>query len=122
MLQAGWLTEDEWQRAIREPAHLATARRVFEAAHFIDLLLALGEPSDFAPSGRSGVIRTTLDRALTRFAERALRQHLSRLRAEHVSDGAIVVLNNESGDVLALVGSANYFAPGAGQERGSGGA
>ena len=119
MRQAGWLTEDQWQRAIREPAHLANARRVFEAPHFIDLLLALGEPSDSPPSGRSGVIRTTLDRALTRFAETALRQHLSRLRAQHVSDGAIVVLNNQSGDVLALVGSANYFAPGAGQVNGA---
>src|SRR5664279_3946140 len=39
MRQAGWLTETQFRRAIREPLHLAAARRVFEAPHFVDLLL-----------------------------------------------------------------------------------
>ena len=56
---------------------------------------------------------------MTRFAETALRQHLSRLNAQHVSDGAIVVLDNQSGDVLALVGSENYLRSGAGQVNGA---
>ena len=60
-----------------------------------------------------------LDLALNRDAETTLRQHLSRLQAQHVSDGAILVLDNRSGDVLALVGSANYFAPAAGQVNGA---
>ena len=71
------------------------------------------------PSRKAPAVRTTLDLALNRFAETALRQHLSRLRAQHVSDGAIVVLDNQSGDVLALVGSENYFAPAAGQVNGA---
>lgn len=64
-------------------------------------------------------LRTTLDLGLNRFAETALRQHLSRLKEQHVSDGAIVVLDNKSGDVLALVGSENYFDPAAGQVNGA---
>ena len=48
-----------------------------------------------------------------------MRQHLSRLKEQHVSNGAIVVLDNKSGDVLALVGSENYFAPAAGQVNGA---
>ena len=115
MRQTGWLTEDQFQRAIEEPLHLAAARRVFEAPHFIDLLLTIQEPA--AEAGSS--IHTTLDLALNRFAESALRQHLSRLRPQHVSNGAIVVLDNRSGDVLALVGSENYFAPAAGQVNGA---
>ena len=81
----------------------------------IDLLLTIQEPA--AEAGSS--IHTTLDLALNRFAESALRQHLSRLRPQHVSNGAIVVLDNRSGDVLALVGSENYFAPAAGQVNGA---
>jgi penicillin-binding protein 1C len=69
--------------------------------------------------GRTPVLRTTLDIALNHYAETTLRQHLSRLHAHHVSDGAIVVLDNRSGDVLALVGSENYFAPTAGQVNGA---
>jgi penicillin-binding protein 1C len=149
MRRARWLTEDQFQRAIREPLRLAPARRVFEAPHFVDLLLngalsqgvieqtcaspepqlareqptrsplpfrrgeGRGEGSVLAP-----VLRTTLDLVLNRYAEAALRQHLSRLQAQQVSDGAVVVLDNRSGDVLALVGSENYFAPAAGQVNG----
>jgi penicillin-binding protein 1C len=40
MRHADWLTEDQWLRAIQEPLHLAAARRVFEAPHFVDLLLS----------------------------------------------------------------------------------
>jgi len=116
MRLAGWLTEEQFQRAIREPLRLAAARRSFEAPHFIDLVLALGQRPE-APHGLG--VRTTLDLALNRFAESALRQHISRLRAQHVSNGAIVVLDNRTGDVLALVGSENYFAPAAGQVNGA---
>src|ERR1035438_4979092 len=40
MRQAGWLTETQFRRAIQEPLHLAAARRVFEAPHFVELLLS----------------------------------------------------------------------------------
>jgi penicillin-binding protein 1C len=230
MRQAQWLTEDQWQWAIQEPLHLAAARRVFEAPHFVDLLLSgtkphgpeelpghapersagppgfgvrqpsgvlfaanpdSGSPAmpprssscessvrsgksivkwrvgnqaplgaawnraafpespmplprelndnlrqhDYKPAAPNGAIssaqgyerlalsaptlRTTLDLPLNRFAETALRQHLSRLKEQHVSNGAIVVLDNKSGDVLTLVGSENYFAPSAGQVNGA---
>ena len=123
MYTAGWLTADQFQRAGREPVRLAAARRSFEAPHFIDLVLARETPTD-APTGgwreeTRPAVRTTLDLALNRFAESALRQHLSRLRAQRVSNGAIVVLDNRTGDVLALVGSGNYFAPAAGQVNGA---
>ena len=114
MRQAGWLAEDQFQRAMQEPLRLAPARRVFEAPHFIDLLR-----TTLAPEVAGSALRTTLDLALNRFAETALRQHLLRLREQHVSEGAIVVLDNQSGDVLALVGSENYFAPSAGQVNGA---
>jgi penicillin-binding protein 1C len=42
-----------------------------------------------------------------------------RLRSQHVSNGAVVVLENRTGDVLALVGSENYFSPTAGQVNGA---
>jgi len=142
MRQAGWLTEAQFQRAIQEPLHLAAARRVFEAPHFVDLLLSAALPPasaicnlqsahqspaqhseritfGSAPQLATPVLRTTLDLALNRYAETTLRQHLSRLQSQHVSDGAIVVLDNKSGDVLALVGSENYFAPAAGQVNGA---
>ncbi len=50
-------------------------------------------------------VATTLDLPLQRFAAAALRRHLSALSQRNVQDGALVVLDNQSGDILAWVGS-----------------
>jgi penicillin-binding protein 1C len=51
-------------------------------------------------------IRSTLEARLQRFAAAALEQQLRELEARNVEDGAAVVLDNASGEVLAWVGSA----------------
>ncbi|WP_093558018.1 penicillin-binding protein 1C [Pseudoduganella namucuonensis] len=51
-------------------------------------------------------VRSTLDAALQRHAQAALRQQIMALRARNVQDGAVVVLDNASGDILAYVGNA----------------
>jgi penicillin-binding protein 1C len=48
---------------------------------------------------------TTLDAGLQRFARNTLRTHLAELAERNVEDGAVVVLDNVTGDVLAWVGS-----------------
>jgi penicillin-binding protein 1C len=49
--------------------------------------------------------RSSIDAGLQRVAIQALRQQLADLQGRHVEDGAIVVLDNRSGDVLAWVGA-----------------
>lgn len=60
--------------------------------------------------GASGDVRTTLDARLQRFARDTLRRHLTELRHRHVEDGAIVVLDNATGEVLAWVGSSGQLS------------
>ncbi|MBT9506235.1 penicillin-binding protein 1C [Rhodoferax sp.] len=50
-------------------------------------------------------LKTTLRAPLQRFAVQTLQQHLRELSGRHVEDGALVVLDNASGEVLAWVGS-----------------
>lgn len=50
-------------------------------------------------------VRTTLDAGLQRFARDTLRLRLRELRNRHVEDGAVVVLDNATGEVRAWVGS-----------------
>ena len=54
--------------------------------------------------------RSTLDARLQRLALAALRQQLAELSGRNVEDGAIVVLDNTSGEVLAWVGSSGGFS------------
>jgi penicillin-binding protein 1C len=58
-------------------------------------------------AGTTGTaLRSTLDARLQRLALAALRRQLAELRGREVEDGAAVVLDNASGEVLAWVGSA----------------
>jgi penicillin-binding protein 1C len=50
-------------------------------------------------------VRTTLDVSVQRLARDALGRQLAGLRARNVRDGAALVVDNASGDVLAYVGS-----------------
>lgn len=49
--------------------------------------------------------RSSLDASLQRFARQTLQTHLAQLASQHVTDGALVVLDNATGEVLAYVGS-----------------
>ena len=53
---------------------------------------------------------STLDADLQRYAAAALRERLAELAGRDVGDGALVVLDNATGDVLAYVGSAGAMA------------
>ena len=71
------------------------------APHFARRVVA----ADGAP-----VQTTTLDAGLQRIAIGLLRSQLDALADRHVEDGAVVVLDNASGDVLAWVGSSGDFS------------
>jgi penicillin-binding protein 1C len=61
--------------------------------------------------GRPGEpIATTLDLALQRLATELLNRHLLAVRDERVQDGAILVADNQSGDILAYVGGSGALS------------
>jgi penicillin-binding protein 1C len=111
MRENGWISEAHFDRSSVEQPRILEKHRHFRAPHFVDLILP--------KVTQIGRVETTIDLGLNEFIERQLRQQLESLRSMNVTNGAAVVINNASGDVLALVGSENYFAPGAGQFNGA---
>jgi penicillin-binding protein 1C len=68
-------------------------------------------PSIRAGAARdAGPLRSTLDAGVQRVAIRALRRQLAELTGRNVEDGAVIVLDNASGDVLAWVGSSGTLS------------
>lgn len=55
-------------------------------------------------------VKSTLDARLQRFAVSTLQRHIRELEGRNVEDGALVVLDNASGDVLAWVGSSGELS------------
>src|SRR5262249_45733246 len=92
---------------------LQSRQRLFRAPHFVDFVMRE------LPPGAPPVVATTLDLDLNHFVEDTVKERLSPLREKNVRNGAVVVIDNRTGDVIALVGSENYFAPGTGQVNGA---
>ncbi len=94
---------------LREYTQQALARRSVEplerdaqlAPHLAQRLVGANAAS--AP-GRPP-LRTTLDAGIQRHARDTLRRQLAELRDRHVEDGAVIVIDNATGEVLAWVGS-----------------
>ncbi|OGQ96635.1 MAG: penicillin-binding protein 1C [Deltaproteobacteria bacterium RIFOXYD12_FULL_57_12] len=91
---------------IRQLVHEKLARpysvrkRVDLAPHVAQRLLRRGMTS----------AASTLDAGIQRFASDAIRESISRLASQNVGDGAALVVENETGDVLAYVGNAGNIS------------
>ena len=110
-----WLSPAAAARAGEETIQLQPPRGAFLAPHFVDLLLRM----ELASAAPQGVVHTTLDLPLNEFVERTLREQLARLQGQNVRNGAVVVIENRTGNVLSLVGSEDYLAPESGQVNGA---
>lgn len=62
------------------------------------------------PGADGPSVRTTLVAPLQRLAIASLRSHLAELAGRQVEDGAVLVLDNRSGEVLAWVGSSGSLS------------
>ena len=73
---------------------------------------ALAEWRSAHPSGAAPppVLRTTLWAPLQRHAQTLLQRQLRELQAQRAEDGAVIVLDNASGEVLAWVGSSGALS------------
>ncbi len=104
MADAGELDAEAAEAAMAESLTLAPDRTAIQAPHFS--LWALAQAGDAEP-GTS--IRTTLDLNLQREVERLVRLHVERLVDFRATSAAVVVLDARNGDILSMVGSADYF-------------
>lgn len=113
LLVEGVIDQVQHDLAQRQPLRYAPFRGGFEAPHAVALLQSKGTEQ------RAGPLRTTLDAALQRRLEQVLVARLAPLRERQVTQAAAVILDNATGDVLALAGSRDFFADEAGQVNGA---
>ena len=108
----GYATADEIDRALREPLVTGDRGRPFLAPHFTSRVLLDGEAG-----GRptAGTWRTSLDVELQAALEDEVRHTVAELEDRGARHAALVVLDNRSGEVLAWVGSPDFWSDTAGQ-------
>ncbi len=122
MHDAAMIDEASREQATAEPIVVAKIDKpLFGAPHLVrGLVLGTKELTSAQPLldealtvDRKGLaeLETTLDRELQRTSENAVTATLATLAAQgkHLTAAAVVVIDNASGDVLAYVGSADFF-------------
>ena len=98
------ISEDEYLRAVAQPIILIPPDVNFRAPHAVEM--AAAEALRF-PEIAS--VYTTIDYPLQQKLQLLVRNQLTQLTKKKVTNAAVVVIENATGNVLALVGSANYF-------------
>ena len=105
-------------RARAEPLRLRRHYGSFAAPHFADLVLQRAAGPEAAPP-LEGDWRTSLDLNIQQVCEGSIADRLNRLNGRNVSQAAVVVIDNGTGEIRALVGSRDYEAAGTGQVNGA---
>jgi penicillin-binding protein 1C len=109
MEQLGQVAQADAAIAAAEPAAARLDRSRFLAPHFTTRVLAQLGPRT------TGTVPTTLDLDLQRALEAEVRHTVATLADRAAAQAAVVVLDNAAGDVLAWVGSPDFFAEENGQ-------
>jgi membrane peptidoglycan carboxypeptidase len=110
MIESEFITRDEADRAWLEPLTYAPVSYDLKAPHFTlfvrQQLEQIIDPKEFFEGGLS--ITTTLDLRLQAEAERIVAEQVASVADRNVSNGALVAMRPDTGEVLALVGSADF--------------
>jgi membrane peptidoglycan carboxypeptidase len=112
MVENGYINELEAAAAKSEPIEVKPVTTSLYAPHFTfrvreQLVQVLGEKAAY----RGGYdVFTTLDWNMQQLAEKEVREHVDRLKGLNVNNAALITMDPSTGEVLAYVGSYDYYA------------
>ena len=97
----GTITEAVYHRSLAENIILNKHQEALIAMHFTDFVMQ--------ETKQIGDIHTTLDLDLQMQTEKLVKEHVHSFQAGGLTNASVVVLDNESGELLCMVGSADYW-------------
>ncbi|MEJ2347606.1 MAG: transglycosylase domain-containing protein [Patescibacteria group bacterium] len=111
MVEDGYITQEEADKAKEEEIVYAEPQQQ-EATHFaLWVKEQLAEEYGDAVVEQGGLrVTTTLDLELQEFAEATVATEVAKLEKYDVGNGAALVTRPKTGEILAMVGSKDYFA------------
>ena len=101
LMQLGVITGDDQLLLQKSPPVAKRFDPPHLAPHFVDAVTA-------QRPGLRGPVKTTLDVDLQFKAEQLLRSHLAAMNRHDIAQAAMVIIENDTGAVRAMVGSDNY--------------
>ncbi len=111
MVEAKYLTPEQAKQAKEEELKYAPAKVGIKAPHFVlyvKELLVEKYGEKMVEQGGLRVI-TTLDLDLQNFTQQTVASEVAKLKKLNITNGAALVTNPKTGEILAMVGSKDYF-------------
>ncbi len=111
MVHDGYITQREADQAAREQLVFAPQKTDIKAPHFVmyvKQLLAQIYGERMVEEGGLEVT-TSLDLAVQEMAEKVVWEETEKIKGLRISNGAAMVTSPKTGEILAMVGSKNYF-------------
>ena len=112
MKEEGYISQEELDEAEKEELNFYVSKEGIRAPHFVfwikDMLV---EEYGLSKVNEGGLeITTSLDIKLQDYVQEEVAKEIATLTRQKISNGAVVVSRPKTGEVLAMVGSKNYFA------------
>jgi len=106
-----FITPEEAQKALEKKITFIPNKIDIKAPHFVMYLKQiLAEEYGEEMVEKGGLeVTTTLDYEIQQMAEEVVNNEISKLGNYHVTNGASLVINPKTGEILAMVGSKDYF-------------
>jgi 1A family penicillin-binding protein len=119
MREDGHITVDQEKAANSEVPNVTFQPRGagFKAPHFVQYVQKILEERYGQAIVEQGGLKvtTTLDLDLQNKAQQIVSDEIAKVEKQHITNGAAVVINPETGEILAMVGSKDFNAEGVGQ-------
>jgi penicillin-binding protein 1C len=112
LVKQGRLTGHEAARIRHQPLDIVPQNQPFGAGHFVDWVV---RETSSADRERGGTLVTTLDSSLQGTLERRVEEHVVSFNDRRASQAGVLVLDTQSGEILAMVGSRDYESERQGQ-------
>ena len=116
MVEDEYISQEEADTAAEEELHYALDRVDIKAPHFVmyvkDQLVETYGLKEVEQGGLN--VTTTLDFTLQEYAQQSVASEVAKLSSYDVGNGAALVTRPPTGEILAMVGSTDYFNPGFG--------
>lgn len=114
MQEDGYISKDQQNSAVASLSgfEFKSKGASLNAPHFVQYVEKILE-SEYGQSvvEQGGLtVTTTLDLDLQDAAQQIVTDEIAKVEKQHITNGAAVVLNPETGEILAMVGSKNFFA------------
>lgn len=109
MVQHGFISAQEAETAKQETIKLVRKQYDFLAPHFVNYISGLLWDKYGPDMYKLGLeVHTTLDLGLQQKGEAIVKEHVASIKQLNATDGALVAIDPHTGEILAMVGSADY--------------